>query len=660
MGILAVCVACSGGDKGTGPSDGGPVASVAVGSTSSTTVTMGGTISLVASAYNAGGAPLSGQSFAWTSSDTLIATVSQAGVVTGVSVGVVSISAAVGTISGQNTILVTATAAQLSCSSVTPLTLAVGEVHQFTGQERSSLCVNGGAGSEYALIAFNASLDTGTTAASVSFVSTNTAPAVNAPTPQRLAGGAATISLRVPRDFAFEQRMREMERRDLNPRIAAAREWHAARSRAISTQRGISAITNLPPTPVVGSRISLNGNALSSCGTPQPHGATIAAVSAHAIVAVDTLSPPNGFTGVDFQNFAATFDTLIYPIDTLNFGAPTDIDGNSGRVMLFFSPLVNQLSQPGAASYVGGFFFSRDLFPLQGSATLAPCAGSNVGEMFDAAQLYNGFFKNKATVTSQLLSTIVHEFQHLINAGRHLYVNTASTRLEESWLDETQAMLAQELLYYRVSGFAPKQKLTWPVISTGSNANGNQIDLVNAYLVPGLGTLQGYLQVPETSTPFNNSETIASLGSGWQFMRYLLDNSAGQSSTYTRAIDNGIVTGFANVQGVFSISPQVHANLYANWAIAQYVDGTGLATAAAYSNPSWNFRSVLPNAMNLTTGYPLKIRALLPTAPVSVLLRGGAASFIRFRVNAGITAQVTPAPGVTASTKVRYTLVRTF
>ena len=143
-------------------------------------------------------------------------------------------------------------------------------------------------------------------------------------------------------------------------------------------------------------------------------------------------------------------------------------------------------------------------------------------------------------------------------------------------------------------------------------------------------------------------------------MRYLLDNSAGTSSTYTRAIDNGIVTGFANVESVFSLSPQAHASLYANWAIAQYIDGTGVTAAAAYSNPSWNYRDVLPRAMNLTTGYPLKIRALLPTAPVSVVLRGGAASFIRFRVNAGVTAQVTPAPGVTASTKVRYTLVRTF
>jgi len=46
--------------------------------------------------------------------------------------------------------------------------------------------------------------------------------------------------------------------------------------------------------------------------------------------------------------------------------------------------------------------------------------------------------------------------------------------------------------------------------------------------------------------------------------------------------------------------------------------------------------------------------------PVSVALRGGAASFIRFRVNAGLTAQVTPANEIAASTLVTYALVRTF
>src|ERR1035437_9604406 len=301
---------------------------------------------------------------------------------------------------------------------------------------------------------------------------------------------------------------------------------------------------------------------------------------------------------------------------------------------------------------------------LTSTATLAACAGSNVGEMFylpvvDPTRQYNGYFKNKDTVTSQVYATIVHEFQPLINAGRHLYVNTNATRLEESWLDESQAMLAQELLYYRVSGFAPKQKLTWATISTGANANGAQLDLVKAYLVQGLELLNSYLLFPETSTPYCNTENLQTLGAGWQFMRYLLDNTTGTQATFSRAIDDGVVSGFANLSNVSSTSLPALASTYQSWAIAQYVDGTGVSSNPAYSNPSWNYRSVLPNALSLTS-YPLRIRPLTPAVPVSVALRGGAASFIRFRVNAGLTAQITPANEIAASTLVTFALVRTF
>ncbi len=660
--LLAFYCACSGGGSGgsTGPK---PVASVSVGSSTTTSVFIGADITLNAAAFDASGGPVAGQTFTWSSSNPLVATVSSTGLVTGVAGGVATISAAVGSVKGQTTVSVSASPTQLLCSSVTPLALNVGEVHQLSGLERSSLCVNGGAGTEYALIAFNTSLDTTTTASPVSLVATNTGFTVNAPNPVLIDAGPHNAPRIVPRDVEFETRLRATERRELNPMFGAARDWYANRSRAIARPRGFSAITGLGTTPAIGSPVSLNGNGNSACSNVQPHGATIVAVSNNAIVAVDTLAPPNGFTTADYQNFAATFDTLVFPLDTLNFGAPTDID-NNGRVLLFFSQLVNQLSPAGASSYVGGFTFSRDLFPLVNTGNLAACAGSNMGEMFylpvvDAAQLYNGFFKSKDTVTAQIFTTIVHEFQHLINGGRHLYVNKTSTRLEESWLDESQAMLAQELLYYRVSGFAPKQKLTWPAISTGANANGTQLGIVKSYLVQGLGALNSYLLFPETSTPYNNTENLQTLGAGWQFLRYLLDQSPGTSATYTRAIDNGVVTGFANLENVFALAPSGLTALYQSWAIAQYVDGTGLPAAAAYSNPSWNFRSVLPNALNLQA-YPLKVRQIATGIPASFALRGGAAAYLRFRVSAGLTGQITPANNNPASTAVGYFLVRTF
>jgi hypothetical protein len=178
--------------------------------------------------------------------------------------------------------------------------------------------------------------------------------------------------------------------------------------------------------------------------------------------------------------------------------------------------------------------------------------------------------------------------------------------------------------------------------------------------VQGLGAVNSYLVTDETSTPYNNSENLGTLGAGWLFMRYLLDQSPGTSATYTRAIDNGVVTGFANLTNVFSSTPAGLATMYQSWAIAQYLDGTGVSTNPVYSNPSWDLRTVLPNALFVAGGFPIKTRRLLTGAPVSVGLRGGATSYMRFRVSSGLTAQVTPINGNTAATNVTYALVRTF
>ena len=660
MVLLALYCACA--SKSTGPNV-GTVASVSVTTATTTSVFIDGTLALNAAAFDASNKTVSGQTFTWSSSNPLIATVNSSGVVTGVSAGVATISAAIGAIVGQTTISVGPSSSQLLCSSVTPLTLNVGDVHPLTGLERSSLCINGGAGTEYVLVAFNSALDTTTTANVVSLQATNTIAVGNAPSPLVVDAGPRFARQPAPRNVEWEMQLRASERRELNPKFAAAREWYTNRTKPIIRPRGFSAITNVPATPAIGSIITLNGNASSACGTVQPHGAAIVAVSSHAIIAVDTLAPPNGFTTADYQGFAATFDTLIFPLDTLNYGAPTDIDGN-GRVLLFFSQLVNQLSPAGSSSYVGGFFYSRDLFPLVNTGNLAACAGSNVGEMFylpvaDVAQIYNDHFRDKPTVTAQTYTTIVHEFQHLINSGRHLYINTTATRLEESWLDESQAMLAQELLYFKVSGFTPKSNLNWTTISTGSNANGTQLSLVNAYLVQGLGAVNNYLLTDETSTPYNNSENLGTLGAGWLFMRYILDQSPGVQATYTRAIDNAVVTGFANLENVFSLTPAALASSYQSWAIAQYLDGTGVSSNPIYSNPSWDMRTVIPNALFFST-FPMKTRRLLTGSPVSIGLRGGAATYLRFRVSAGLTAQVTPINGNTAPPNITYALIRTF
>src|SRR6185437_4603675 len=86
VGVVALALACKSRDA-TGPS---AVASVTLTPSASTDVEVGGTQQLAATALDAKGNALTGQTVAWTSSDTTIATVSATGLVTGTVAMVVS------------------------------------------------------------------------------------------------------------------------------------------------------------------------------------------------------------------------------------------------------------------------------------------------------------------------------------------------------------------------------------------------------------------------------------------------------------------------------------------------------------------------------------------------------------------------------------------
>ncbi|MFI5312099.1 MAG: Ig-like domain-containing protein [Gemmatimonadales bacterium] len=656
MFVLLLAAACGGGGHDT-PAAPTPVVSRVAITGPLTTISVGQTVTLTAAAIDAQGVTLAGQAVAWGSSIPAVATVSNNGLVTGVAPGTTIISATVASIVGQTPITVSSGNPLASCGAVTPLALAVGDVHALTSAERGVLCVNGGAaGSEYALVAFNT--DTSSANAVLSLGASNITAVTGPPTPQLLPSVPFALPGAARRDRAFELRLRRSERQELAPKFAAAREIRARASRAIVPGRGISPITGVPATPAVGSLIRLNANANSACSNPQYHMARVVAVSNSAIVVADTGAPASGFTDADYQSFAVTFDTLIYPLDTLNFGTPSDIDGN-GRALLFFTPAVNQLSPPGSLGYVGGFFYGRDLFPVSGNSSLGACAGSNEGEMFylpvlDVGNKYNSFFNNRSLMVQDLLTTITHEFQHLICASRRVYVNLEANDFEEVWLDEAQSLVAQELLYFRITGFSPKQNVNLSAV----RATPALLAATNAYAVEGLLDVLQYLGAPELNSPYAPNDNIPTAGAGWTFLRYALDQSPASPSSYTRALDNGVVTGFANLANVFGGVFATPTRAFEQWAVAQYLDDTGVSTDPKYAMPSWNYRDIIGNGLNSGV-FPLKVSAVVPSATNSLTLRGGGAAYLRFRVNPAATGQVAPTGASAPPASVSLFLIRT-
>lgn len=656
---LLLCAALGGCDKSGGSTSPSDIASVQLNAPANT-IAVGGTITLTAVAFDASGAPITGAAAAWTTSSPAVATVAD-GVVTGVAGGSATITATIGAKSSQTIIIVTPAIAA-SCTGVTPLALDVGLVHPLTSAERSTLCVAGGiSGSEYVLVPFKS--DTVSAVVPVSMTAVGTTTTAGPPTAAAAAiprAHAAALSTVTHGAFgaAFEQALRMRERVQLAPIAAAPRaNLLRAMQRAAANR---SAILNLAATPAIGTYFQLNANANDACANRQNHTARIAAVSNSAIIAVDSLAPAGGFTDADYATFAATFDTLIFALDTTAYGAPADLD-NNGRVLIFFTQAVNQLTPRNADGYIGGFFYSRDLFP-DSASTLNPllgaCPGSNEGEMFyvpvvDPNSVYNGFFTSKSALQIELYGTLAHEFQHLINASRRLYVVQTPNWDEEVWLNEGMSHIAEELLYFRESGFAPKEDLSLAAVA-GTQA---EVTAINNYQVQNLLRLFEYLGATGINSPYAENDSLATRGSTYQLLRYSMDESPGTNSSYLHALINTQNTGIVNFNTVFAGTfPNIFAAVQQQ-VLANFFNGSGIPVDAKYSFPSWNYRDVIGNGLHGGVN-PLATKTLVGTQTFS--LTGGGSGYARFGVASGGVATISSATfGGAVPADVQLLLVRT-
>jgi len=617
-----------------------PVATVIVTPTTGG-VAVGATFQLSASTLDGSSNVLTGRTIAWSSGDPSRATVSSTGLVTGVAVGTVNISA---TSEGKTGMAqITVTAAQVVCNGSNSLQLAVGEIHPLTASEKATLCLGGGAAaSEYALIPFNSTNVAASTIA-LHIAGTNTA----AIQPGSLASVSPSRSMtvatgRTKKSDAAEWAFRQRERQDLR----GAYNGPKKRFNKTATDLGPSRLTGIPASPTVGSIVDINSNISgNTCtSTKQVHGAVVLAVLPHTIVLSDTTAPTGGYTSAEMISFGQQFDTLGYDLDVANFGTPTDIDAN-GRVAILFTPGVNVIPAP-PGGVVLGLFANRDLYPL------TTCVSSNEGEMFyvpvpDPNKTINGSYADKAWLASSIVSVLAHEFQHLINAGRRLYVNNAPP--EEIWLNEGLSHIAEELLYYRMSGNLPRSNINLSLLQSSQP----QVDAFNNYEFQNMNRLSIYMDLPENYSPIGQADQLEMRGAIWQLLRYAADRKGGSESSTWSALVNSTTAGQANFNSVFGdIIAQSR-----DWALAQFLDDAGLGTSANYSHPSWNFRSVLPG---INSGkFPLLTHPLTST-PVDLTLSGATAGYIRFSVGANLSASiVTTASGQAVPSFVDMLLVRT-
>jgi hypothetical protein len=521
-------------------------------------------------------------------------------------------------------------------------TLSAGQV--VTGIIGSSICVGGvAAPAEFALVAFNsaASSSASFTVSATDVATPSASTDLITSTGGELSASLNPTALPTFRPLrGFEAQLRLKERAALTPLIPSARAW--VRQRAA---RGAS-FDVIPSSVATGQLLRLNANGNDACASPSYRTGRVVAVTSKAIIVADTANPVGGFTDTEYAAFGNTFDTVVDPLDRGAFGDPSDIDGN-GRVVIFFTSTVNDLTPKTSTSYVSGFFFSRDLFPTVATAGYDACAGSNMGEMFyvmvpDPTRA--GAF-TKANVTTEVIGTLAHEYQHLINASRRMYVNTAAQDFEEAWLDEGLAHIAEELLFYRVSGLSPRQNLNVAAI----RASTTTIDAFNHYASGNFGRYEEYLKKPTGYSVYADNDSLATRGAAWSFLRYAADHAGSTDGTVWHDLVNSTTTGIANLTNVFGTG--VVGELR-DWGVSVLTDDID-AASSQYSQQSWNARNIYATLDNATI-FPLATSSLASAAQ-SVTLERGANAYLRFAVAAGGAGRVqwTSAPAA-----VQFSLVR--
>ena len=402
--------------------------------------------------------------------------------------------------------------------------------------------------------------------------------------------------------------------------------------------------------------LNMNPNGNGCTATPLIRQANIVATTAHAIFVDDVANPAGGFTVAEYQEIANLFEATVWPLVTTTFGTPADIDGN-GKVIVLYSRVVNELSAPSSNEVVGGFFWSRDLFPRVATGRFGSCAASNQAEMFymlvaDPSGAINNNVRTKDYVRRSTIATLGHELQHLINSSRRMYVNNSPVIDETVWLNEGLSHVSEELLFYQATSIAPRSNLSLADFSGNATRNTAFFD----YQIQNFLRYQDYLRSPNGISPYGNGDSFAIRGAGWHFLRYAADRRGGDERPLWFSLVNSTTQGLPNLSQALGGTDMM--TWYRDWGVATYTDDAVAGVAAQYTHPSWNYRNMYSSATFTSGGkFALPTVSLAASNPATMALPAGSSAYVRFAVAAGQTAEIrTSTAGTTVAGACQTTL----
>lgn len=489
--------------------------------------------------------------------------------------------------------------------------LNVGEALSLHGEQAGRVVLPGNTtGAEFAIVLFLGSEEEGTV--TVGIDGAELLNVVGPPAGAKISGSGLgsfgrPLSALEAQTERFDERLRRREIERLEP-ILPSMNRETADLRA---QGGSAPAAAVPSVGDILSLQAINDASPDLCAAPLQRGGRVAAVSDKAIVVSDTLSPAE-LSDAEFADIASEFDDLVLPVGVENFGQPTDIDGNS-RIIIFFTPVVNDVNDL-------GFTFAGDLFAQ------SDCAASNEAEIvYILSPDPSGQTATQvdAAFVAFLASDIIgHELQHLINAARRIYVNDA-TELETVWLNEGLSHIAEELLFYATTPFGPGENIDLNGVSSVA-------DEANRFALDDFLFYWSYAASPTEAT-LTGDDNDATRGAMWAFLRYAADLEERPDSDFFFALANSTTSGFDNLNEVLQSGDAL--DLMQAWTASVFSDDQVEDVPDFLTQPSWNFRSILP-ALTQDGTFPLDVQVIdTGGGHAEVSLNGGGSAFFQVRVD---------------------------
>lgn len=397
-----------------------------------------------------------------------------------------------------------------------------------------------------------------------------------------------------------EGRIRAAERRDVEPvirrgfhRTAASGELVGASTAAqtvpVGVQAGDTIDVKVP---------DING---SICNDFTTATTVVRRVGVRSVWLEDVANPEDGLTAQDYETLALEFDDVIYEEVVSFFDEPTDLDENE-RIVIVITRRLNEMN-----ANVLGFVVSSDFFAGDGG-----CASANGGEFYyarapdaegsisDPEGNSREYARERALSDAPLL--LAHEVTHIIQFGRRLIINGVPS-LEQAWVMEGQATLAEEVVGFRYTGHQPGSNLNNEVAfdalhpPTGvpwfSNAF---LDMAVYYGVDRVG--DDFVKLDEAPhscgwLDLQNPEPCISrrIGYGvtWSLLRWLSDHLTPDDRAFQRAIVNSTTTGFETLSQAIGTNVRP---LLGPWAAAHFTDGRIPGGDPLLDFPSWNLRDI--------------------------------------------------------------------